>query len=78
MKLRVIPSVLTLGVLLLAAFVAYRFGLPELDNSHVGCAYGGGGGKSLGCSTSFGSFIVYVVAGAAIVIGLIWSRPGRH
>lgn len=71
-----ISSALTLAVLLLAAFITFQFGLPWLSSSQLGCAYAGS--KSPGCSTSFGTFIVYVAAGAAVLLGIIWGRPGRH
>ena len=52
------PVAFTIGivtVLVLAGFIFYFYGLPMLNDLSVGCHYGGGN-KSFGCSTSFGTF----------------------
>jgi hypothetical protein len=70
-------TVSTLVVLLGASLIFYCYGLPMLTESSMGCRYGGGT-KSLGCSTSFGTFMTFLGAAVALAIGVIWSRFGRH
>lgn len=66
---------MVLLVLLCAGAATYFFGLPMLYDLHVGCRVGGG--KTMGCSSSFGTFITLLVAGSAVAIGIIWNRFGR-
>jgi len=69
-------TVAVLIVLLGASIIFYCYGLPMLAESSLGCHYGGGT-KSFGCSTSFGTFMT--ILGGVVVIALvaIWNRFGR-
>lgn len=66
----------TLVVLSAAGLVFYSYGLPMLAETGIGCRFGGGT-KSLGCSTSFGTFIALLSAAVALLIAGIWNRFGR-
>jgi len=68
-------TVLVIAVLLCAGAATY-FGLPLLDSAHMSCRVGGG--RTEGCSTSFGAFFTYLIAVIAVAIGVIWSRFGRN
>lgn len=67
----------TLAVLSTAGLVFYFYGLPMLAESTMGCRFGGGT-KSLGCSTSFGTFITLLSAAVALLIAGIWNGFGRY
>lgn len=67
----------TLIVLLAAGLVFYFYGLPMLAEGGVSCRFGGGT-KSLGCSTSFGTFITLLLAAVALLLVGIWNRFGRY
>ena len=74
------PVAFTIGmmvVLTLAGLTFYFYGLPMLSDTSVGCRYGGGI-RSFGCSTSFGTFISYLGAAVALAAGGIWSKFGPY
>jgi hypothetical protein len=69
-------TIATLIVLLGAGLIFYFYGLPMLGESSIGCR-SGGGGKTLGCMASFGTFMTLWFAAVAFAIAVIWSRFGR-
>ncbi len=77
LKNPVIFTILVLAVLLGAGIVTYAYGLPLLQGSQVGCQVGGGV-RSFGCSTSFGTFMIWVVLAVGLAIGAIWSKFGQQ
>jgi hypothetical protein len=77
LKNPVVFTVLVLAVLFAAAVVTYSYGLPLLQTSQVGCRVGGGT-KTLGCSTSFGTFMIWVAVGVGLAVGGIWGKFGRQ
>jgi len=76
LKNPVIFTILVLVVLLGAGAATYFYGLPLLQGVQSVCGYGGGA-RTFGCSTSFGTFIVWVSIVAGLVIGAIWTKFGR-
>ena len=77
LKNPIIFTILVLAVLLGAGIITYIYGFPLLQKSQLGCQVGGGV-KSFGCSTSFGTFMIWVVVVAGLAIGAIWSKFGRQ
>ena len=77
MKSPFVFIILTMIVLLSAGVIFCIYGLPMLTGSSIACHYGGGA-KSFGCSTSFGTFMTYLGVALALAIGAIWSRFGRY
>jgi hypothetical protein len=75
MKNPVIFTVLLLAILIGAAIMIYLCSPTFLHTDHLGC--GTGGGKSLGCSTSFGAFITGVTVVVGLAVGAAWSKFGR-
>ena len=72
-------TILTLALLSVAALVFYCYGLPMLADNDVSCRYGGGGGgKSLGCSSSLGTFLSILSGMVAICLVGIWDRFGPY
>ena len=74
------PVAFTIGmvtVLALAGLIFYFYGLPMLNDTSVGCHYGGGT-KSFGCSTPFGTFISCLGAAVAVAVSAIWGRFGPY
>ncbi|MEW5836646.1 MAG: hypothetical protein AB1832_16405 [Pseudomonadota bacterium] len=69
-------SVLVAAVLLAAAVVTYRYGLPRLQAANESCRFGGGT-RTFGCSSSFGSFMTWVALMSCLAIGAIWNKFGR-
>lgn len=67
----------SLIVLSVAGLVFYFYWLPMLADGGMGCRYGGGA-KSLGCSTSFGTFATLLLASVALLLAGIWNRFGRY
>ena len=79
LKNPVIFTILVLAVLLGASIVTYIYGLPLQQGSQLGCQDGSGGGlRAFGCSTSFGTFMSWVVVVVSLAIGGIWSKFGRQ
>jgi hypothetical protein len=79
LKNPIIFTILVLAVLLGASIVTYSYGLPLLHGSQVGCQDGSGGGlRAFGCSTSFSTFMFWVVVVVSLAIGGIWSKFGRQ
>jgi hypothetical protein len=76
LKNPIIFTILVLVVLLGAGIATYVYGLPLLRGSQLGCQ--GGGIRSFGCSTSFGTFMIWVTVVAGLAIGIIWSKFGRQ
>ena len=76
LKNPIIFTILVLVVLLGAGIATYVYGLPLLQGSQLGCQ--GGGVRSFGCSTSFGTFMIWVTVLAGLAIGIIWSKFGRQ
>jgi hypothetical protein len=72
----VIFTILVIVVLLGAGIATYVYGLPLLQVSQMGCQ--SGGVKSFGCSTSFGTFTIWVAVVTSLAIGAIWSKFGRQ
>lgn len=70
-------TILVLAVLIGASIVTYVYGFPLLEGSRIGCQVGGGV-RSFGCSTSFGTFMIWVVLATGLAIGAIWSKFGRQ
>ena len=77
LKNPVIFTILVLAVLLGAGIVTYIYGWPLLQESQMDCQVGAGV-KSFGCSTSFGTFMIWVVIVVSLAIGAIWSKFGRQ
>jgi hypothetical protein len=77
MKNPIAFTVATLIVLLAAGLIFYFYGLPMLTASSMGCHYGGGT-KSFGCSSSFGTFMTFLGGAVVIAIAAIWNRFGRY
>lgn len=75
MKSPVVFLLLTFFVLAVASFICFIYGLPLL-NQPAECDYGGGL-KSFGCATPFGTFMTFLSGGAALTIAAIWNRFGR-
>jgi len=79
LKNPIIFTTLVLVVPLGASIVTYIYGLPLLQGSQVGCQDGSGGGlRAFGCSTSFSTFMFWVVVVVSLAIGGIWSKFGRQ
>ena len=76
MKKPIAFILLILLVFAVASIVFYLYGLPLL-NQPAECHYGGGI-KSFGCSTSFGTFMTFLGAGVILAIAVIWNRFGRY
>jgi len=76
LKNPVIFTILVLVVLLGAGIATYVYGLPLLQGSQLRCQ--GAGVRSFGCSTSFGTFMIWVTVVAGLAIGIIWSKFGRQ
>lgn len=76
LKNPVIFTILVLAVLLGAGIGTYIYGLPLLQGPQIGCQ--GGGVKSFGCSSSFGTFMIWVTVVVCLAIGAIWSKFGRQ
>jgi hypothetical protein len=70
-------AISTLLVLSAAGFVVFFYGLPMLRESVEGCHFGGGT-RSFGCSTSFGTLMTFLFAGVALALAGIWNRFGRY
>ena len=67
-------AILALMVLCAAGLALYFFGLPMLAENSISCRTGGGGlGKSLGCSSSFGKFAGTLAAVAVLLLVGIWN-----
>jgi hypothetical protein len=77
LKNPVIFTILVLVVLLGAGIATYFYGLPLLQSAQLGCRFGGGT-RTLGCSTSFGTFMIWVSVVVGLAIGAIWSKFGRQ
>jgi hypothetical protein len=77
LKNPVIFTILVLAALLGAAVVTYFYGLPLLQAGQLGCRIGGGT-RTLGCSTSFGTFMIWVAVVVCLAVGGIWSKFGRQ
>jgi hypothetical protein len=73
LKNPVIFTILVLIVLLGAGIATYFYGLPLLQGAQPGCWFGGGT-RSLGCSTSFGTFMIWVSLAVGLAIGAIFGR----
>jgi hypothetical protein len=76
LKNPVIFAILVLAVLLGASIATYVYGLPLLQSSQLGCQ--GADVRSFGCSTSFGTFIIWITIVVGLAIGAIWSKFGRQ
>lgn len=70
-------TVSTMVVLAFAGVIFYLYGLPMLTESSVGCRYGGST-KTLGCSTSFGTFMTFLGAGVALALAAMWNAFGKY
>ncbi len=77
LKNPVVFTILVLIVLLGAAVVTYFYGLPLLHTGQLGCRIGAGT-RTLGCSTSFGTFMIWVAVVVGLAVGGIWSNFGRQ
>ena len=75
MKNPVTFTVLLLVILIGAAITIYLCGPPLLQANHLACRVGGG--KTLGCSTSFGAFITGLAVVVGLAVGAAWSKFGR-
>lgn len=74
MKSRITFALTVILVLAAVSALLYFVGIPLFESSTVSCRYGGGGGKTLGCSTPFGTFVTLIGAAAALAIVLAWNR----
>jgi len=77
LKIPGIFTILVLIVLLGAGIATYFYGLPLLQGAQPSCGFGGGA-RTFGCSTSFGTYMVWVSIVAGLAIGAIWSKFGRQ
>jgi hypothetical protein len=76
MKNPVAFALLTLVVLIIAGLIFHQYALPLLNDDDIGCRLGGGI-KLAGCSTSFGTFMMYLTVGVALAVAVIWTLFGR-
>jgi hypothetical protein len=71
-----VALILSLMVVFLCAGAAIYFvGLPLFHDPQVSCRVGGG--KTLGCSSSFGTFITIVLGLLILSTAIIWNKFGR-
>lgn len=61
-------------VLLIAAGITYKYGVPLLENSKASCS--AGGARNYGCGTGFGQFLTIVIAAVAVMIAWLWRKFG--
>jgi uncharacterized membrane protein len=62
-------------ILLCAGAAIYFFGVPLLNTSQVGCRVGGG--KTLGCSSPFGTFVTVILGLLVLSVAVAWNKFGR-
>ena len=77
LKNPIIFTILVLAVLFGAAAATYFYGLPLLQTGRPSCLFGGSI-KSFGCSSSFGTFMTWVVVAVALAVGAIWTKFGQQ
>lgn len=65
----------TVIVLVAAGLLISFYGVPMLHGPVAACHYART--RSFGCSSSFGTFMTFLSAGLAVVIGGRWNRFGR-
>jgi len=59
--------------LLVAGFIAYKFGLPLLEDSNISCGETGGRSYAYGCQTNSTYFFTFLTLGVVIIISLLWD-----
>jgi cell division protein FtsX len=61
-----------LAVLIIAAFITYKYALPIYNNDSITCS--SGQKKSYGCGTGLGWFLTILVVVVAVIINWLWNK----